>query len=524
MAKAVAARTFGDDYQTRVFWLQACRMFEDRSKVVAVEIEAANIKSLDDVVVYYSGMFEGEDSINADYYQVKFHMASNGAFTWRGMMDPAFINATSVSLLQRIRNAQVQYAPTGTGARFYVYSPWAVHPDDLLAELISMTDGHILWDVLAKGGQKSSMGKIRRAWCNHLSLTSEEELKTILSPLRLQQGPTMDQLGNILNDKLLNAGMRQVPVGTLNHPYENLAKKFVQQGRSRFTRSEIEQICKRENLWVGRLVFAPETRRIGIRSFLRFAEHIEDETDEHLCLLAHFEGRRIKNPEDWHTIVFQKITRFLGESVRPGGQYLLVLPTHGSIAFVAGWVIDPKSGANVALIQSGTNGREIWATGNEGGLQVKNKPFQIESFPINPSGQEVVLAVSITHDIESDVLLYTESNLPNVSRLVHCRLPSLGARAITGSKHAQMLSQQLSTFLKTERTARERAGMLHLFFSAPNGFMFFLGRHGRSFGSCTLYEYEFEKSFPGDYRPSISIPWMDEQGTGSGGIKLEMEV
>ena len=40
MAKAVAARMHGDDYQARVFWLNVCRLFEDRSKVAAVEIEA----------------------------------------------------------------------------------------------------------------------------------------------------------------------------------------------------------------------------------------------------------------------------------------------------------------------------------------------------------------------------------------------------------------------------------------------------------------------------------------------------
>lgn len=515
MAKAVAARTFGDDYQARVFWLHACRMFEDRSKVIAVEIEAENIKSLDDVAVYYSGMFEAEDPINADYYQVKFHVASNGAFTWHGMMDPSFINATSVSLLQRIRNAQVQYAPTGRGARFYVYSPWAVHPDDPLARLVSMTDGHIRWEVLAEGGPKSGMGKIREAWRKHLSLGSEEELKTILSPLRLQQGPTLDQLGDRLNDKLLNAGMRPVPPGTMNHPYESLAKKFVQSDRLRFTRDDIERISRSENLWVGRSVLAPEARRIGVRSFLRFAEHIEDETDELLCLLPHFDGRRVKRPEDWNTIVLPKMICFLLESVKPGGHYLLIMPAHGSIAFAAGWMIDTKSGVDVALIQSGMNGREIWNAGTWDSSQIIHDPFQIESVPVNPSGYEMALAISVTHNTLSDVLLYSQTHLPNVSRLVHCKVPSVGARAITGAGHAQMLAQQVATFLKTERTVQERTRRLHLFFSAPNGFMFFLGRHGRSFGSCRLYEYEFDQSLPGDYRPSISIPWVCEEDKGS---------
>ena len=164
MAKAVAARIYGDDYQARFFWLQACRLFEDRSKVTEVEIEAENVKSVDDVVVHYAGMFDNGDPLSSDFYQVKFHVTANGAFTWQGMKDPAFINATSVSLLERIRNAQIKYAPDGKGCRFYVYSPWTTHPDDPFSKLVSNTDGHIRWEVLVEGGDKSKMGKVRAAW------------------------------------------------------------------------------------------------------------------------------------------------------------------------------------------------------------------------------------------------------------------------------------------------------------------------------------------------------------------------
>ena len=53
MAKAVAARIFGDDYQALVFWLEACKMLIGEDDIEHVEIESDDVKSLDDVVVHY---------------------------------------------------------------------------------------------------------------------------------------------------------------------------------------------------------------------------------------------------------------------------------------------------------------------------------------------------------------------------------------------------------------------------------------------------------------------------------------
>lgn len=91
MAKAIAARTQGDDYQARWFWYEACRLFLEHTHVERVVYEDENIKSLDDVAVYYcDGMIdEYGHPLQADYYQVKFHVTAAGAFTWQSMMDPA---------------------------------------------------------------------------------------------------------------------------------------------------------------------------------------------------------------------------------------------------------------------------------------------------------------------------------------------------------------------------------------------------------------------------------------------------
>lgn len=101
LSKSVIPRMLGDDYQACFFWLLACRLFHEHSKVEKVAYELDDVKSLDDVVLFYKTAIldEFSDPVTADYYQIKFHMTQGGTFTWEDLMDPKFINATSYSFL-----------------------------------------------------------------------------------------------------------------------------------------------------------------------------------------------------------------------------------------------------------------------------------------------------------------------------------------------------------------------------------------------------------------------------------------
>jgi len=184
-------------------------------------------------------------------------------------MDPAFINASSVSILQRLKNAQEQYAPNGLGCRFHLYTPWHVRSNDPLAEILSLTDGRIIWSKLADGGPRSKMGRMRAAWRDHLEITTDDELQIILRPLRIIFGDTLERLRETLNDKLRIAGLLPVDDGSLIHPYDELTRKLLQASKTEVTCADIEAICKQENLWRGRSMPEPEAYQVGIRSFLR---------------------------------------------------------------------------------------------------------------------------------------------------------------------------------------------------------------------------------------------------------------
>jgi SMODS-associated and fused to various effectors sensor domain len=504
---AIAARIQGDDYQARWFWFQVCRLFSECPKVVRVGYEANNIKSFDDVVVYYQDMEDDEGNpLNAEYYQVKFHVTSAGAFTWEGMMDPSFINATSVSILQRLKNAQAEYAPKGTEAHFILYSPWQVHPDDLLAKVHSQTDGRLDWYRLAEGSPKSKMGRLRAAWREHLGIETDEELCTILRSLRIRQGRTLQEIGGLLNDKLYRAGLVPVEDGRLCNQYDDLVHKLVQLRKTEFTREEIEVICKRENLWMGHSIPEPDAYRVGIRSFLRWAENLEDETNAMLDLLRYFNGRSIQAPELWQQQIYPAIDSFLASNLRYGSSCHLHLHTHASIAFATGYCLNSKSGINVALVQSTGTGQEIWRLSPQSNLDQYSTWTFIQEL-ISEEGTDVALALSVTHSVTSDVQEYIAQEHLSVHRIFSYTLPKgASSQAIVDANHAKLLADQLCDHLRNDRTIPERQRILHIFVAAPNALVFFIGQLARSFGLCIFYEYDFDSSTPGAYQPSLMFP------------------
>src|SRR6266536_1409424 len=135
----------GDDYQARWFWLQACRLFEDRSAVARVGYELALAKAFDDVVSFYGRLVPDErnDLVDTDCFQAKSHVDQAGTFTYRALTDPAFINADRFSILERLRKARDTFVQLGRSGRFTILSPWGINPNDPLGDLVSTQGGEL---------------------------------------------------------------------------------------------------------------------------------------------------------------------------------------------------------------------------------------------------------------------------------------------------------------------------------------------------------------------------------------------
>lgn len=509
MADAVVARDQGGDYQARFFWLQACRLFQSHTKVARVAYELNRIKSFDDVVVTYKEpiSLERGDVVETDYFQVKFHVSQAGSFTYQSLVDPKFINATRFSLLQKLHSAQKSSAQNGGGARFILVSPWIAHPDDPLAQLISNNGGEIRLQVLFDGtGTGSKMGKVRFLWRSHLQLSDDNELAAVLRPLRVKQGAdSLANISDLLNLHLSLSGMAPVEAGQLVNPYDDLIRKLLAQGQNEFTREQLQEILVRENLWRGVPARAEKSPRIGIRSFMRWAEHMEDETEEMLDFVKHFDNRNIRERTLWNGTILPEVNAFLSKYGRSSKTYHLLLDTHSSIAFAAGYSVEAKSGADLVPVQRTRSGRVAWRA--EITAEPPHYPGWLQTeHPCGSTGHDVVVAISVTHDVTEDVDEFVKNELPEVGRIIICKVESGPSQsAIFDGTHALMLAQKIAALVK-RRTREERAGVLHIFAAAPNAFMFFLGQTARGFGRCMLYEYDFDSNALGAYSPSIAFP------------------
>lgn len=104
----------------------------------------------------------------------------------------------------------------------------------------------------------------------------------------------------------------------------------------------------------------PDAIRVGIRSFIRWAEHLEDQTDVFLDLVPNFDGRDIKSAQFWQTRLWPELEAFVSRTFRAGPRYHLYLPAHLSIGHAVGYLLDARSGIDVAPVQTSIGGIEIW--------------------------------------------------------------------------------------------------------------------------------------------------------------------
>lgn len=250
--------------------------------------------------------------------------------------------------------------------------------------------------------------------------------------------------------------------------------------------------------------YSPKRIPIGITSFPRGAVQIEDET-MCLSLLDKFDGRNLKNGYDWNNDVYPQLTKFLTSNTDNKNAYQLFLDTHASLAFAAGRILDSKSGINIFPMQkTATSGMALWDVKLSSKTNYSNWDISHEMFDDNHYDSALIL--NVTRNIYKDVVGYIKENNLSIGRIINCTPNEVGATnfSIEDGNHAAVLANSVYNAI-AQRTTVERRATLHIFASAPNAFMFFLGQNSLGFGKCVLYEYDFEQRTSCSYSPSIDF-------------------
>jgi hypothetical protein len=245
--------------------------------------------------------------------------------------------------------------------------------------------------------------------------------------------------------------------------------------------------------------------RVGILSFEGWGaeiREIEEQSDLLLDLTPFFDGRKLQDQYDWQIDVGSRLRRFAETAVVDGRPHRLEMATHSSIAFAAGYHLEAKGGLDLTIRQRGPRGTDDWHA--DQGEVPPGKLWEVEEQHFDRPGHDVALGIAIARGVEVDVKEYLKSPALPVGRLLLVSLPRVGGTSILGGAHAYQLAEQVARLLE-KRTPEERKGVLHLFVSGPNAFVFYLGQLARNFGPTQLYEHKFGAAGAGLYSPSLRL-------------------
>ena len=505
MTKANVARRRGDDFQGRIFWLNAARLLDEAGPVVRVAYEQGP-KAFDDVVVEYDPVkapldHEGE-RITREFVQCKWH-ARAGTFGYEDLAHPAFINASRVSLLERALEAQRQLAPDGRGFRFQLLTNWRIASGDPLLDLIGKSSDAIEVDRLFDGTtDRSATGKVRKLWREHLRL-DDNELRKLVRMLSVAESPeSSEALRERLDDRFAAVGLKRVPVAKSAFLYDDLIAKLLGQGRIEFDRQAFREMAKREGI-LGEPANREGPLIIGVRSFVHAIDHLENRCDKMLDLVSYFDGRYVRRETDWQQRIAPTLQAFLVEAAKPGERLRLVLDAHVSLAFAAGAVLNVKSGRQIEIEQR-TQGRRFWSREDMESDSSWSELMVDEEVLVNGGGA-VALAIGLTHDVSPATSQYVQEKLTGVGRILHCRTAGgASQQSVQCGEHAWQLAEKIVGELVRVRGRGHRASPVHLFIAGPNGFAFFLGQQ-RAMGPACVYEWDFEGQRGGGYSPGIYV-------------------
>ena len=504
MVDAVVARWHGDNYQARIFWENAFNLLLPHSCVVEVTFEADGPKAFDDVVVKYDPPVarSGPERVSAEYHQVKWHVQTGGRFGYEDFTDPNFIGAQSFSLLERLQQAR-NTAPTS--AHFTFLTTYRIKDNDALAALISGHDHSLLVERLFDGTtDRSRMGKVRKRWREHLQLANDDELRMVVRGLRVIEGyRSLEELRAKINLKAQVVGVLACNAADSDFRYDELARQLKVRQISALTRETLLQICREEGL-LGQRPSEPDPfLPIAIRSFLGPAADIIGAAPEDTLLLADdFRQRYLQDGREWQRDIRPKVETFLRDAVKKSAKLRLILDAHASIAFLAGAVLDLKSGIEAELVQKGRVGAKSWRAAD--GSAANGGRFDITEEQLG-EGRDIAVAISVSQPATAQARAYTAAQLLEVGKLISFALPNgPGHQSVTGGEHAAALAEQISNHLRIV-TAEDPDLIVHIFAAAPNSLLFYLGQHHQAIAPCIVYEFDFDRRAHKTYQPSFTI-------------------
>ncbi len=246
-----------------------------------------------------------------------------------------------------------------------------------------------------------------------------------------------------------------------------------------------------------------EPLRVGVRSFFDRGAEIEEWSHAFLPL-TELSRRHAPLPEMSWPEVYRRLAAFLRTVVARRRAIHLDLVAHPSVAFAAGYLVDVNIGIKITVRQRSPRGTEDWRIEDPDTGSAPS--WAVTEQTLGEKGSEIALAISCARPIAREVESYVQAELPAVSRIVEFQPPQgPGLLSVTDGGHAFRLAEAIRH--EIYRLEKQSDGSrFHLFYSGPNGLLFFLGRLSYDLENVQLYEYDFDGQGNRAYMPSLSFP------------------
>lgn len=505
MTRAVAAPQKGYSYQALFFWLRALQL-KTNDFVESVTLECPKVHVVDDVVVCYAegGIADRATSsrIETDYYQLKYHVKQNGAFSSESLLDPNFSN-TVESMLKRLYKTYREFLEDSETFRLNIVSNWTWDHRDALCEYVQ--EGRLrenFADDFLATGTRSKLGNVREKFVAELGVPAEE-VAHFLTYVKFDLGDGIEKLTQSLNRELQLAGLKPIDPQSSLLLYDDLAWKLFQQGKNYFDRKKLDEVIHSEKL---RQPVPADDSEVSICSTPQMARRPRELQAAHLDITDLFDGRFALNTDSWNDDIPRKVSEFLySEEVTALPKPLhLYFDCHLSIAFLAGNLADPKFGMRIVPAQKPTDmGYELWSrsTGSP------NDDLWT-CVPCGSVGEEAVIGVSVANRINQHLNAYLDATpeLKPLPRLLFTPKTGVGRRSVRSGAEAWHLGESLGIYLREYLPACCRR--IHLFFSVPAAMAFILGDCLRNVvPEIQLYEHDLEgDTIEHRYYPSVKLP------------------
>ncbi|WP_026454396.1 SAVED domain-containing protein [Saccharomonospora iraqiensis] len=482
-----SVRTTGDYYQWLVVW-EACLTLlrettaRSRNPVRAVGVELDGVGNLDDVVLL-------RDAPPNTYKQVKYAVDSATPVNEKYLTKSGANGGPP--LLRKIASTWKELTADGGSIDLRLVTNRAADPeDDLIAGRDARTG--LLLPKAALGTAKSARGKARARWAQEAGLT-EAELINLLSVLRFDLARDMAWYQEYLLLLMTVTGLRH-DQWALEEGASWVAR-MVREGRRELTLVMIEAAIAECGLRAG-----PARAVLSVAALQ--PDPLASDADHAIDWVDRFDGdspytkRRPLKPNTWAQL---QADIEAAPGYLPAGT--TAVSVTGSIrlapAFLVGTIFRMVTGTDLAAVQRGRAGSQLWST---------NDPFDTPSVPkviehAISQGDEVAVALAIATDPTEDVLEYLrEQNLP-VSKLIVLTPPSGTANdgSIPDGTAANALAVGIRDHLR--RSAR-RVRRMHLFLACPMGLAVLLGNRWNRLCQTVVYE---DIKIDDGYEPAFTV-------------------